>query len=42
MSETQKDVIYVDVEDDITTIISKVKASNHKVIAVVPDRKSVV
>lgn len=31
-----KDVIYIDVEDDITAIIGKVKAAKHKIVAVVP------
>lgn len=31
-----KDVIYIDVEDDITTIVGKIKASNEKIIALVP------
>ena len=31
-----KDVIYIDVEDDITTIISKIKASEDRIIALVP------
>ena len=30
-----KDVIYIDVEDDITTIISKIKASKERIIALV-------
>ena len=39
MSEGHKEVLYLDVEDDITSIISKVKASKHKVIAVVPPKR---
>lgn len=39
MSENQKDVLYIDVEDDITSIIGKVKASKHKVIALVPPKR---
>lgn len=34
-----KDVIYIDVEDDITAIISKVKASNEKIVALVPPKR---
>ncbi len=34
-----KDVIYIDVEDDITAIISKVKASNDKIVALVPPKR---
>lgn len=33
-----KDVIYIDVEDDITAIIGKIKASNEKVVALVPPK----
>ncbi len=37
-----KDTIYIDVDDDITTIIDKVEASPHKVVALVlPKRSSV-
>ncbi len=35
----QKDVIYIDVEDDITAIIGKVKAAQHKIVALVPPRR---
>ena len=35
----QKDVIYIDVEDDITAIIGKVKASEHKIVALVPPKR---
>ena len=34
-----KDVIYIDVEDDITAIIGKVKASESKVVALVPPKR---
>ena len=34
-----KDVLYIDVEDDITTIIGKVKASKSKIIALVPPKR---
>lgn len=34
-----KDVIYIDVEDDITAIISKVKASEEKIVALVPPKR---
>lgn len=33
-----KDVIYIDVEDDITAIIGKIKACNEKIIALVPPK----
>lgn len=34
-----KDVIYIDVEDDITAIIGKVKQSKDKVVALVPPKR---
>lgn len=35
----QKDVIYIDVEDDITAIIGKVKDSKEKIVALVPPKR---
>lgn len=35
----KKDIIYIDVEDDITAIIGKVKDSNEKIIALVPPKR---
>ncbi len=35
----QKDVIYIDVEDDITAIIGKLKAAKHEVVALVPPKR---
>lgn len=35
----KKDVIYVDIEDDITSIIEKVKASPVKIVALVPPKR---
>jgi len=35
----QKDVIYIDVDDDITSIIGKVKASKESVVALVPPKR---
>lgn len=35
----QKDVIYIDVEDDITAIIGKVKSAKHKIVALVPPKR---
>ena len=32
----KKDVIYIDVEDDITTIVGKIKSSKEKIVALVP------
>ncbi|NTW61394.1 hypothetical protein HGB24_01730 [Candidatus Saccharibacteria bacterium] len=34
-----KDIIYIDIEDDITAIIGKVKASREKIIALVPPKR---
>lgn len=34
-----KDVIYIDVEDDITSIISKVKAGTNSIVALVPPKR---
>jgi len=34
-----KDVIYIDTEDDITAIIGKIKASKEKVVALVPPKR---
>lgn len=42
MAATQKDTIYIDVDDEITSIIEKVQDSNSKIIALVlPKRASV-
>lgn len=35
-----KDTIYIDVEDDITAIIGKVKAAKNKVVALVPPKRT--
>lgn len=35
----QKDVIYIDTEDDITAIIGKVKAADNKIVALVPPKR---
>lgn len=34
-----KDVIYIDTEDDITAIIGKIKASNEEIVALVPPKR---
>ena len=34
-----KDVIYIDVEDDITAIVGKIKASKERIIALVPPKR---
>src|ERR1700758_1329961 len=36
----KKDVIYIDVEDDITAIIGKVKATKEKIVALVPPKRT--
>ncbi len=35
-----KDVIYVDVDDDVTAIIGKIKKANEKIIALVPPKRA--
>lgn len=35
-----KDVIYIDIEDDITAIIGKIKASHEKIVALVPPKRA--
>ncbi|MDX1765691.1 MAG: hypothetical protein R3313_01930, partial [Candidatus Saccharimonadales bacterium] len=39
---TKKDVIYIDIEDEITGIISKMKASKSKIVALVLPKRSTV
>ncbi len=36
----KKDVIYIDIEDDITAIIGKVKNASSKIVALVPPKRS--
>lgn len=36
----QKDVIYIDVDDDITAIIGKIKESKEKIVALVPPKRA--
>ena len=40
MSENivKKDVIYLDIEDDITDIVNKIKKSKERIIAIVPPK----
>ena len=39
MSEkVKKDVIYVDVEDDITDVVNKIKSSKERIIAIIPPK----
>jgi len=35
-----KDIIYIDTEDDITAIIGKIKSSKEKVVALVPPKRT--
>lgn len=35
-----KDIIYIDIEDDITAIIGKIKASKEKIVALVPPKRT--
>ncbi len=39
---SKKDVVYIDIEDDITGIIDKVKASSGEIVALVPPKRSTV
>lgn len=39
MVNISKDTIYIDVEDDITAIIGKVKSSSSKIVALVPPKR---
>lgn len=38
----KKDVIYIDIEDDITSVIEKLKNSNEKIVAMVPPKGNAV
>ncbi|MEI7682712.1 MAG: hypothetical protein WCJ24_00185 [Candidatus Saccharibacteria bacterium] len=42
MTEAQKDTIYIDVDDEITGIIEKVKDSPHKIVALVLPKRATV
>lgn len=42
MTEAQKDTIYVDVDDDITTIIDRVQNSKNKIVALVLPKRATV
>jgi hypothetical protein len=35
-----KDVIYIDVEDDVTAIIGKIKSAKEKIVAIVPPKRA--
>ena len=36
----QKDVIYIDIDDDITAIIGKIKKSKEQIVAIVPPKRN--
>lgn len=42
MTEAQKDTIYIDIDDDITTIIDRVQNSKHKIVALVLPKRATV
>lgn len=42
MSEASKETIYVDIDDEITTIVDKVKASERKIVALVLPKRATV
>ena len=42
MTEAPKDTIYIDVDDEITGIIDKVRSSKHKIVALVLPKRSTV
>ena len=35
-----KDVIYIDVDDDVTAIIGKIKKAKEKIVAIVPPKRA--
>ena len=35
-----KDVIYIDVDDDVTAIIGKIKKAKEKIVALVPPKRA--
>lgn len=39
MNPSKKDVIYIDIEDDITAIIGKIKDAGSKIVALVPPKR---
>ncbi len=42
MPDTNKDTIYIDVDDEITSIIEKVRAGKHKIVALVLPKRATV
>lgn len=42
MADSSKDTVYIDVDDEITNIIDKVKSSDHKIVALVLPKRATV
>ncbi len=42
MSEATKDTIYIDIDDEITSVIDKVRSSKHKIVALVLPKRAAV
>ena len=40
MADTQKDTIYVDVDDEITSVIEKLRDAKHKIVALVLPKRA--
>ena len=40
MSSAQKDIIYIDVDDEITSVIDKLQSSKHKIVALVLPKRA--
>src|SRR3990167_2395009 len=42
MTDSAKDTVYIDIDDEITSVIDKIRASNHKIIALVLPKRATV
>lgn len=42
MADTTKDTVYIDIDDEITAVIEKVRASQHKIVALVLPKRATV
>src|SRR5271167_1728770 len=40
MSDSQKDTIYIDIDDEITSIIDKVRSAQHRIVALVLPKRA--
>ena len=40
MSSAQKDIVYIDVDDEITSVIDKLQSSKHKIVALVLPKRA--